>query len=111
MAADAEFVEHVMGLLAPFGEVGSRAMFGGYGIFHEGDMFALISGSALYFKIGDRNRAEFEKAGSEQFKPMPYYSVPAEVMEDGDTLGEWAVTAIAVGHATATKKRPRKKRG
>ena len=111
MAVDAEFTEHVMELLAPFGEIRSRAMFGGYGIFHEDDMFALISGSSLYFKIGDGNRAEFEKAGSEQFKPMPYYGVPADVMEDGDAFGEWAITAIAVGHATATKKRTRKKRG
>ena len=111
MAANVEFTEHVMELLAPFGEVRSRAMFGGYGIFHEDDMFALISGSSLYFKIGDANRVAFEEAGSEQFKPMPYYGVPAEVMEDGDDFGEWAVTAIAVGHATATKKRPRKKRG
>ncbi len=63
MAADAEFNEHVMELLAPFGEVRSRAMFGGYGIFHEDDMFALISGSALYFKIRDANRADFENAG------------------------------------------------
>ncbi len=111
MAADAEFVEHVMELLAPFGEVRSRAMFGGYGIFHEDAMFALISSSAFYFKVGDGNRADFERAGSEQFKPMPYYSVPADVMEDGDAFGEWAVNAISIGHATAAKKRPRKKRG
>ncbi len=104
MAADPEFTEYVMEMLAPFGEVRSRAMFGGYGIFHEDDMFALISGSSLYFKIGDDNRADFENAGSEQFKPMPYYSVPADVLEDGDAFGEWAITAIAVGHATATRK-------
>jgi TfoX/Sxy family transcriptional regulator of competence genes len=37
---------------------------------------------------------------------MPYYEVPVEVLEDGERLAEWAGKAIAIGHATAKKKRP-----
>jgi len=110
MGGDQAFMSYVMELLAPLGDVRSRSMFGGYGIFHEGDMFALISGSTLYFKVDDTNRAAFEAAGSHRFQSMPYFSVPAEVLEDGAQLQDWAGAAIAVGHATATKKR-RKPRG
>jgi DNA transformation protein len=85
-------------------------MFGGYGIFHEGDMFALISGSTLYFKVDDTNRAAYDAAGSNRFKPMPYYSVPADVLENRDELHAWARTSIAIGHATAKKKTGRKLR-
>ncbi len=108
MAADEELFNHVMGLLAPLGDVNSRAMFGGYGIFHDDDMFALISGSALFHKVDDSNRADYEKAGSKQYKPMPYYQVPAGVVEDPTTLRTWAQTSIAIAHATAKKKRPKR---
>jgi DNA transformation protein len=80
-------------------------MFGGYGIFHEGDMFALITDSGLHFKVNGTNLAAYQDAGSKQFKPMPYYEVPAYVMEDTATLHEWANVSIAIGHATAKKKR------
>ena len=99
------YLDYVMELLSPIGEVAPRAMFGGYGIFHEGDMFGLVSGSNLYFKVGDLNRAAFENAGSPQFKPMPYYEVPADILEDSDAMENWARDAIEVGHATAKKKR------
>ncbi len=105
MTVDKGYLDHVMELLAPLGGVTSRAMFGGYGIFHEGDMFALISDSTLYFKVDESNLVAYENAGSKQFKPMPYYEVPADVMEDTALLQDWARTSIAIGHATASKKR------
>lgn len=107
MAADPGYLEHVLECLSPVGVVTPRAMFGGYGIFHEGAMFGLIDGttSTLHFKVSDANRAAFEDAGSEQFGRMPYYEVPADVLEDVDALQEWARIAIDVGHATATRKK------
>ena len=105
MAGDRAFMEHVMGLLEPVAGVTSRAMFGGYGIFQDGDMFALISDSRLYFKVSDSNRDRFLEAGSEQFKPMPYYEVPTEVMEERRLFLEWADVSIVVGHVTAKKRK------
>ena len=103
--ADAGYFDYAMERLEPIGNISGRAMFGGYGIFHEGDMFALISGSTLYFKVNELNHAAYENAGSKQFKPMPYYEVPAEIMEDISLFHEWAHTSIAIGHSTAKKKR------
>ena len=62
-------------------------------------MFALISGAALYFKVDDSNRAGYEAAGSERFSPMPYYEVPAEVLEDEDVLREWLAAALQVARS------------
>jgi len=106
MPVDKEYVSHVMDMLAPIGGVHSRAMFGGYGIFHDGDMFALISSaSRLYFKVDDTNRKRFEEAGSEQFQGMPYFELPVDVLETPDELREWAIASITVGHATAKRRR------
>ncbi len=109
MAADVGYKEHVMEMLTPLDGVSARAMFGGYGIFHEGTMFALISGSTLYFKVDDATRDSYEEAGGEQFQRMPYFQVPVDVLEEESALREWAQAAIVVGHATASKKRSRKR--
>jgi DNA transformation protein len=109
MPVDRGMVTHVMELLGPLGGISGRAMFGGYGIWHDGQMFALLSSdSVLYFKANDSNRPCYEAAGSYQFAPsmagrepvaMPYFSVPEALLDDGDELRTWARAAIEVAHA------------
>ncbi len=108
MPEDQGFHDHVMELLESLGDISSRSMFGGHGIFESGDMFALISKATLYFKVGDSNRPAYEEAGSERHAPMPYYEVPADVMEYPLRLHEWARTSITIAHATAKKKKKKK---
>ena len=103
--ADVSYFNHVMEQLKPIGNISGKAMFGGYGIFHEGDMFALISGSTLYFKVNELNRSAYDNVESKQYKPMPYFEVPAEIMEDTSLLQDWARTSKTIGHTTAKKKR------
>jgi len=106
MALDDGYVAYVMDMLEPLGAVTGRRMFGGYGIWEDGDMFALLDReSTLFFKVDDDTRARYADAGSEQFMSMPYWSVPVDVLEDHDRLHAWARDAIAVGHATKTKRR------
>ena len=104
MAADKAFLEKVTVLLSPLGNISSRPMFGGYGIFSEGNMFALISGSALFFKADDSNMAAYKEAGSLQYKPMPYYEVPGQVLNDKSKLHDWARLSIAVAASGKKKK-------
>lgn len=100
--------DYAMELLEPVGDVTARAMFGGHGIFESGDMFVLISrDDRIYFKVDDTNRADYEAAGSEQFKPMPYYEVPEEVLADEESFVEWATRSIAIAHSAATGKKRR----
>ena len=67
MPVSPEYIEFVMDRLSPIGDVNGRAMFGGYGIFHRGLMFALISDDTLYFKVNDSNREMYQQAGSQYF--------------------------------------------
>jgi DNA transformation protein len=102
--ADAGFREFVLEKLATLDGITSRAMFGGYGIFAAGDMFIVISGAALFFKVDDTNRSMYEAAGSKRHGTMPYYLVPDEVLEDDSKLLEWAGMSVTIAHATAKKK-------
>ncbi len=43
--------------------VSARAMFGGYGLYCEGIMFALIAHATLYFKVDADNQERFTETG------------------------------------------------
>jgi len=80
MNSSKQFLDSIMAQLEPIGEVTSRAMFGGYGIFHRGVMFALISDDVLYFKVNHFNRDDYVSAGSSPFAHLiSYWQVPTEV--------------------------------
>ncbi len=48
--SDSAFVAHVLDLLRPLGGVVARRMFGAYGLFRRGVMFALIDDDVLYLR-------------------------------------------------------------
>ena len=105
MKVSPEYLNFIMDKLSPIGDVRSRAMFGGYGIFYQGSMFALIAEDVLYFKVNESNRDRYEKARS---KPFPhgisYWEVPTEVIEENTKLHDWANISIEIARE-ATKKR------
>ena len=104
LTAESEhFAKTVVDRLSGLGDVTTKRMFGGFGVFESGRMFGLISGVQLHFKVDDSNRAAYEEAGSERHKPMPYYSVPETVMADTRKLKAWGKESIAVAHASKKK--------
>lgn len=91
--------EHLVPKLAEAGEVTSKKMFGGVGVFESGTMFGIIdSAGAIFFRAGD-NVAHFEAAGSSRHGKMPYFSVPDSVLGDSGELLAWAQTAIDASRA------------
>ncbi len=99
------FKAFVLDQLEELGGVTPRAMFGGVGLYQRGIFFGLLARDRLYLKVGDLNRADYERAGSETFTPYPgrkskgtkkYRAVPLEVLESAPELARWARMAIAV---------------
>ena len=117
MRAPSEFVEYLTGQLQPLGEVTARGMFGGWGFYLDGRMFALVAMEAFYIKADDVNRAEFETRGLEPFryemkgklKAMAYFQPPAAAMDDGELLCAWARKGVAAA-ARAVKRKPAKRK-
>lgn len=114
MAVSKELETYIIEQLSPVGAVSARRMFGGVGIYIDDVFCALIApdSGALYFKVDDSNRADYEAAGSTPFMPyknratiMSYYEVPEAVIEDGDELLRWARKARAAALAAPRKRR------
>jgi len=89
--------EELQNRLATLGDIRVKKMFGGYGVFEEDKMFALIdSNGRVFFKVDETNQARFQQAGSEKHARMPYFSVPEGVLGDDDLLEEWARLSIMI---------------
>lgn len=96
MAVSDNYLQLVQDQLKGLGEFESKRMFGGVGLFKDGLMFGKIGSDILYLKVDDSNKADFEKYGMAPFysekkkKGMPYWQVPAEIIEDAEALVQWA---------------------
>lgn len=51
MASNPEFVQYIADQLAPAGQVTYHKMFGDYGVYLDGKMFALVCDDQLFIKI------------------------------------------------------------
>jgi DNA transformation protein and related proteins len=97
MVSSKGFLDFVLDCLSHLEGISSRAMFGGYGLYQHGVIFAMIANDTLYLKVDDSNRADFEKYDSKPFtyerdgkkKAMSYYELPADILEDQDQIGHW----------------------
>jgi DNA transformation protein len=92
----AQGVALLLNALSAIEDVTSKKMFGGYGIFFKGKMFALFSAKGkAYFKANETNLHEFEPYGTEQHSRMPYYFVPPSLYKNTEEIIRLARTSIA----------------
>jgi DNA transformation protein and related proteins len=112
MKTSNEFAVHAAELLSTVGHVVAQRMFGGHGLYCDGTMFALIAGDALYLKVDEANRSEFERAGATPFAyetrgrwiVMSYFSAPDQALESRELAAPWARSAYAAAlRARASK--------
>jgi DNA transformation protein and related proteins len=96
-----EYVELVSESLEPFGAVHARRMFGGYGLYHQELMFALVLDGMLYLKADEESVSLFRDMGLQQFQytkngtpvRLSYFAAPEEIFEDADAAVLWASRA------------------
>ncbi len=81
------------------GPVTIKRMFGGKGIYHQGQILALEVDGEILLKADAQSAAAFEAAGARRWaygsknraKPvaMPYWSIPENAFEDPDEMAKW----------------------
>jgi DNA transformation protein len=106
------FKSFVLDQLDELGDVTARSMFGGVGLYRRGVFFGIIARDTVYFKVGETNRADYQRAKMKAFKPYPnrsgvmkYHAVPLEVLESPPDLAAWARKAIAVAASSPPSRR------
>ena len=112
-AEEKEFVSYVVDLMHSIGPVSAKRMFGGYGIFLNGFMFALVADNTLYLKSDKASDHEFKAKGLQAFTynkkgkeySMSYFQAPEETLEDSEEMNIWANKAYAAALRAAAKKR------
>lgn len=96
-AARSAFADMVADHMAFVPDLRITRMFGGYGVFREERMFALIADDRLYFKCDAKSRPLFEAKGLGPFSyeargrrhSLAYFEAPAEVFEENEAMRQW----------------------
>lgn len=118
MKKQSGFIEFLDEVFEEFGPIEVPKMFGGFGVYHDGTMFALVANDVLYFKADETTKQHFELMGLPQFEydrngkniKMSYYRAPEEIFDDREKAALWARRSYKVAVKQGTKKSRRKKK-
>ncbi len=112
------FVDSLLDLLIPLGEVTARRMFGGYGIYKDDAMFGLVADDRFYIKSDDENKNAFIERGCEPFvfgvrndKPIvsKFYEPPESAFINAQKMKPWALLGIEASQRAPKKKKTAKR--
>ena len=80
-------------------------MFGGTALLRNGVAFAKIKHGSLWLKVDDGNINDYMERGMTQYtygknnsRKLNFHETPAEVLEEVDTLIQWAATACEAAY-------------
>jgi DNA transformation protein len=115
MAVQAQYLAYILEQLENLGNMRSRRMFSGVGLYSSDLFFGLIHDDTLFFKSDSTNSPEYIARNMPRFMPFPdrpkavmaYYQVPADIIEDAESLVAWARKSVAVAlRSQAAKSKP-----
>lgn len=114
MAVSQTSIAQAEELFHSFGEIRVRKMFGGAGLYCDELFFAIMDDGAIYFKVDEETRADFERRGLSPFTfemkdgssaTMSYYNAPEEIFDDEDELRRWTTFALDAARRAAKFKK------
>jgi DNA transformation protein and related proteins len=117
MAVAPQYLAYILEQLEALGSLRPRRMFGAVGLYSGELFFGLIDDDTLFFKSDSTNSAEYIARKMPRFMPFPdrpeavmaYYQVPADIIEDAESLVAWARKSAAVAlRSQAAKARPKR---
>jgi DNA transformation protein len=97
------FEDWALNRLSELGDITSRPLFGGHGIYWNDVIFGIRFRGRLYFKVDEESKGEYLARGMGPFRPnerqtlKSYFEVPPEVLDDQESFLCWAREAIRVG--------------
>lgn len=106
MASDQKFVDFVTDQIRGAGEIVAKKMFGEYGIYSDGKIFALICDNKLFIKPTNSGRAFIGKV----VESPPYPGAkPSFLIEDKMEDSEWLSELVRISVKELPEPKPKKK--
>jgi DNA transformation protein and related proteins len=107
-----EFVDYLTEIFERFGSIQAKKMFGGYGIYHDSVVFALVADEMLYLKADKaiahyfeaKNLPQFSYRKDEKTIKMSYYLAPEEIYDNRDEAAIWARRSFEVAFREKQRK-------
>ncbi|OIO53773.1 MAG: hypothetical protein AUJ55_13255 [Proteobacteria bacterium CG1_02_64_396] len=100
MSVDSEFTAFVLDQLSSMGTFETSNQFGGTALLRNGAAFAKIKHGSLWLRVDAGNVDDFIEKGMVQYtygkdgsRKLNFYETPAEVLEEAETLIQWATKA------------------
>lgn len=100
-------LELILELWEPLQPLNIRKMFGGYGVFKDGLMFAIFIGGVLYLKVDHLTSSDFskrslrpfsyervDKVGKKKTIELSFSEVPLDIYDEPPMAIEWARKAL-----------------
>ena len=107
MASDQAFVDFVLDQIENAGEITAKKMFGEYGIYSDGKIFALVCDNKLFTKPTLSGRAFIK----EVVEAPPYPGAkPSFLIEDKIEDREWLSELIRISLKELPEPKPKKKK-
>ena len=107
MASDKNFVDFVLDLIEDAGEITAKKMFGEYGVYSGGKIFALICDNKLFIKPTESGRAFIK----EVVEAPPYPGAKMSfLIEDKLDDREWISQLVRITIKELPEPKPKKKR-
>jgi TfoX/Sxy family transcriptional regulator of competence genes len=107
MASQQEFVDYVIEQIDNAGVITAKKMFGGYHVYSDGKLFALVINNKLFVKITDSGK-EFAK-GVTQVPAFPKTKILSFLIEDQLEDREWLSALVRITIEELPEPKPKKK--
>jgi DNA transformation protein len=108
------FTDYAEELIAGFGKVEIRKMFGGAGVYRNGVGFGILDDDTFFIKADTALGAELKKQGSKPWsysvkkdgtvRDIAYWSLPAAAADDGDEASALAKRSFEIAKKAAAEK-------
>ena len=107
MASDKEYVDFVLDQIENAGEITAKKMFGEYGLFSNGKIFALICDNRLFIKPTEAGRVFIKNVV--EVPPYPG-AKPSLLIEDKLEDREWLSELVRITVKELPEPKPKKKK-
>lgn len=110
MTSSEDYLNFLKDQLSGIGEFETKKMFGGHGFFKDGLMFGMLGSGIFRLKVDESNEQNYIDKGMKPYysdkkkKGMPYWEVPADVLENRTELSKWALKSVSIAIKSSSEK-------